>query len=164
MNVLGKDNGYQHLWAEASADNLKGMASATWMNDKRFYTLSFLAGQHTEFLFTRIGANDPKFNLRAEPGLMIRQDGVKEHTFLSVLEIHGNYNPGSESVTGSNGSLKGMELIDRDEKTTGIKLQFIDGGSMVLLIANHPDEKSTHEVKVLGTEYKWTGNYKVITN
>ena len=164
MKVLGKENGYQHLWIEASASNLKGMASATWMTDKRFYTLSFLADQNTEFLFTRIGANDPRFNLRAEPGLMLRQKAVKEHAFLSVLEMHGNYNPGSELVTRSNGSLKGMELMYSDEKTTGIKLQFTDETSMVLLIANRPDDKSIHQVKFLGTEYKWIGNYKIITN
>jgi len=164
MNVLGKDNGYQHLWVEAYAGNLKGMSSVTWMTDKRFYTLSFLADSNTEFLFTRIGANDPKFDLRAEPGLMIRQKEVKNHAFLSVLETHGNYNPGSESVTGSDGSLKGIELIFSDEQATGIKLQFIDGASMILLISNHPDENFTHQVKVMGKEYKWTGNYKIVTN
>ena len=164
MKVLGKENGYQHLWAEASANKLNGLASATWMTEKRFYTVSFLADQNTEFLFTRIGANDPNFNLRDEPGLMIRQKAVKNHAFLSVLEMHGNYDPGSELVTGSNGSLKGMELLFSDEKASGIKLQFIDGTSMVLLIANHPDENLVHQVKVSGTEYKWKGNYNLITN
>jgi len=164
MKVLGNENGYQHLWVEASANKLNGLASATWMTEKRFYTFSFLADQNTEFLFTRIGANDPNFNLRAEPGLMIRQKAVKNHAFLSVLEMHGNYNPGSELVTGSNGSLKGMELLFSDEKASGIKLQFIDGTSMVLLIANHPDKNLVHQVKVSGTEYKWKGNYNLITN
>lgn len=164
MKVLGKENGYQHLWVEASAGNLKGMSSATWMTDKRFYTLSFLADPNTEFLYTRIGANDPKFNLRAEPGLMIKQRAVKNHTFFNVLEMHGNYNPGSEVVTGSTGSIKSMELIFSNEKETGIKLQFIDGDSMILLIANQSDENKTHQENILGKEYKWTGNYKVITN
>jgi hypothetical protein len=78
--------------------------------------------------------------------------------------MHGNYDPGSELVKGSNGSLKGMELLFSDEKASGIKLQFIDGTSMILLIANHPDESFVHQVKVSGTEYKWKGNYNLITN
>lgn len=164
MKVLGTESGYQHLWVEAMANNLNGMASATWMTNGRFYTFSFLADQKTELLFTRIGANDAKFNLRTEPGLMIRQKAEKHHVFLSVIEIHNNYIPGSKSITGSDGSIKGLELIFSDEKATGIRLQFIDGVSMVLLVANRSDENLNHQVKILDSEYKWTGNYKIITN
>jgi hypothetical protein len=57
-----------------------------------------------------------------------------------------------------------MELLFSDEKATGIKLQFIDGTSMVLLIANHPNENLVHQVNVSGTEYMWNGNYKISTN
>lgn len=164
MKVLGEENGYQHLWVEAFANQLNGMASIGWMTDKRFYTWSFLTDQNTELFFTRIGSNDPKFNLRAEPGLMIRQKAVREHTFFSVLEMHGNYNPGSEAVTNSSSSLESMEIVYQDKEVTGIRLRIKDGGWMILLVANHPGEKLRHEVKINDTDYKWEGNYKLLTN
>ena len=160
IKVLGTENGYQHLWEEASANNLNGMTSATWMNNKRFYTWSVLADPNTELLFTRIGANDPKFNLRAEPGFLMRQKGVMEHTFLSVLEMHGNYNPGTEAVLNLNSSLEGMELIFQDKEVTGIQLQLKDGTSMMLLVAKQPGENIKHEVKIKENTYTFEGNYK----
>lgn len=164
MKVLGKENGYQHLWIEATSEKLNGMSSIGWMNEKRFYTWSFLADQNSELYFTRLGANDPKFNLRAEPGLMLRQKAVRERTFVSVLEMHGNYNPGSEAVTNSDSSLKNMEVIFQDEEVTGIKLELKDGANLILLVVNQPGENLTHQLKIKDTDYKWKGNYKLITN
>jgi hypothetical protein len=162
MKVLGKENGYQHLWIEAFANKMNGMASIGWMTDKHFYTWSFLADQNTELFFTRIGANDPKFNLRAEPGLMIRQRAVRDHTFFSVFEMHGNYNPASEVVTNSSSSLESMEMVFQDEEVTGIQLLLKDGASMILLVVNHPGHKLSHQVKIKDTDYKWEGNYKLL--
>lgn len=159
MKVLGKENGYQHLWVEAFANKMNGMASISWMTDKRFYTWSFLSDQNTELYFTRLGANDPKFNLRAEAGLMIRQRGVRNYTFFSVLEMHGHYNPASEVVTNSGSSLERMEMVFQDEEVTGIQLLLKDGASMMLLVVNHPGEKLAHQVKIKDSDYKWEGNY-----
>jgi hypothetical protein len=159
MKVLGNEDGYQHLWIEASANKINGLVSTTWMNDKRFYTCSFLANQNTELFFTRLGANDPKFNLRAEAGLMIRQKAVRNYTFFSVFERHGNYNPGSEVVTNSGSSLESMEMVFQDEEVTGIQLLLKNGASMILLVVNHPGEKLDHQVKIKDTDYKWEGNY-----
>lgn len=164
MKVLGKENGYQHLWVEAFANKINGMASTTWMNDKRFYTWSFLADQNTELYFCLIGANDPKFNLRAEQGLMIRQKAVKKHNFFSVLELHGNYNPSSEAVTNSSSSLESMEIVFQDEEVTGIQLRLKDGALMLLLVASHHGENLKHEVKIKNTDYMWRGNYELIIN
>lgn len=164
MKVLGKENGYQQLWVEGSVDNLSGPASTTFMNNKRFYTWSVLTDQISKLFFTRIGANDPNFNLRSEPGLLLRQKAEKSHVFFNVLEMHSDYNPATEDVMKSNGSLKNMKMIFQNEDATGIELTFNDGGSMILLVANHPGATVSHDVKVDDKQYKWEGNYKLNTN
>lgn len=164
MKVMGNANGYQHLWIESSANNLNGMASTCWMNDDRFYIWSFFPDKNSEFYFTRMGANDPNFNLRNEPGLMICQKKVKKHTFFSVLEMHGNNSPINEAVSGSKTLLESMDLIYEDENVTGIQLRFIDGGSMVLLVSHAPNKNLNHEVKINGVSYAWEGNYKLTMN
>jgi hypothetical protein len=65
LPVLGKKNGYQHLWLTAQATPEKGLAKVTWLNDNgKFYTQTSLVDGNTDVMFTRIGANDPNFNLR----------------------------------------------------------------------------------------------------
>ena len=59
IDVLGVENGYQHLWNLGKASDLNGMSSVTWMNGVRFYTYSFVADKNSELFFTKIGANDP---------------------------------------------------------------------------------------------------------
>lgn len=164
MKAMGNANGYQHLWIEASANNLNGIASTCWMNDDRFYIWSFLPDKNSELYFTRLGANDPNFNLRNETGFMIRQKKDKKHTFFSVLEMHGNNSPINEALSGSNSLLESMALVYDDENVTGIRLRFIDGGSMVLLVSHAPNKNLKHEVKINGVTYAWEGNYKLTIN
>jgi hypothetical protein len=97
LKALGESNGYQHLWLKGQATPEKGLAKVTWLNDNgRFYTQTSLVNGDELFLFTQIGANDPNFNLRNENGFIRRVEGQKQHTFVSVLEPHGEYNPSKE--------------------------------------------------------------------
>lgn len=94
---LGKTNGYQHLWLTAKSTPVKGIAQVTWLNDNgKFYTNTSVIDGETQALFTRLGANDPNFNLRNESAFIYRKANAKQHTFVSVLEPHGQYNPGKE--------------------------------------------------------------------
>ena len=83
LSALGTENGYQHLYLEGqgnpSADNTK----FSWMGNGRFYTLTSATDTSDELLFTRIGANDPEFNLRRDAALMIRRKDAKD----TVLRI-----------------------------------------------------------------------------
>lgn len=73
--LLGSKNGYQHLWIEAQGNPRQETTSTTWLNDNRFYTLTAVTDENTEIFLTRIGGNDPNFNLRNDPCLMFRQKG-----------------------------------------------------------------------------------------
>lgn len=97
LSVLGKDNGYQHLWLKAQAQPKAGLSQITWLNENgRFYTHSTILDGDSSVIFTQIGANDPLFNLRNENAFITRKSQAKSHTFVSVLEPHGEYNPAKE--------------------------------------------------------------------
>ncbi|WP_372772217.1 heparinase II/III family protein [Mangrovibacterium sp.] len=116
--AMGSKNGYQHLWVEAEASNLPSTASVCWMNKTSFYTMSVLTSPATKLVLTRLGANDPDFNLRNLQGMMIREPKSKNLSRLVVYEVHGNYNPVSESVMQSEGSVKNLSLEESSAGTT----------------------------------------------
>jgi len=42
--------------------------------------------------FLRLGANDPDFNLRtSSTAWLVREPKAKNHTFVSLIETHGQY-------------------------------------------------------------------------
>jgi len=143
LRPLGSNNGYQHLWLKGQAtpkpDATQGMAQVTWLNENgRFYThTSLVAGDET-FLFTQIGANDPNFNLRNEQGFIRRVAGKKQHTFISVLEPHGKYNPSKEYTLQANSAVSGIEHKQQGD----IALTTLDMGSKRYLIATSQLKKS----------------------
>ena len=49
------------------------------MGNGKFYTLTSVTDSSDELLFTRLGANDPEFNLRRDAAFMIRRKGVERH-------------------------------------------------------------------------------------
>src|SRR3546814_13911503 len=64
--VLGKANGYQHLWVDGTGTKA-GKARLTWMPGSRFYSYHVLPPAGARFILAESGANDPEFNLRREP-------------------------------------------------------------------------------------------------
>jgi len=144
VEALGTKNGYQHLWLEGSAKDLPETSSITWMNGTRFYTMSTITDANTEVKFVRLGANDPEFNLRNQQGFILSRTNSDNLSVLSVYEIHGDYNPASEAVVQSEGSVKDLSF----QKTKGINSIHIDlkDGSMIQL------------------GFSKNGNYKLINN
>lgn len=93
MEVFGRQNGYQHLWLEAWGRNDKSHTSQfTFFNGDRFYTISTATTATSELKFLRLGANDPDFNLRnSSTAYLVREPKAKSHTFVSLIETHGEY-------------------------------------------------------------------------
>ena len=110
ISALGKSSGYQHLWLTAQTTPDNGLSQVTWLNDNgRFYTQTAIVDGNTEALFTRIGANDPQFNLRNETAFIYRKKAAKAHTFVSVLEPHGQYNPSKEFTVAAKSTIAAIE-------------------------------------------------------
>jgi hypothetical protein len=153
---LGKKNGYQFLWKEAEATLTDTMLQLTFLNDRTYYSISSLITGQGQAYFTRSGANDPNFNLRHEPALIIRKNG-EDQSFLNVIEIHGRFDPIAEFSTNAYPSVQGMKWIQNDE-TYSVAEVLIDGKKLLIAQCNKEfDNKKVHAVQGIN----WTGPYSV---
>lgn len=157
--AVGKANGYEHLWQVAQGPVPAGTAQVTWLNGDRFYTYSTVGSENTEMLFTRIGANDPNFNLRNEPGLILRKKNITAPVvFVSLLEPHGESNAREEYTRQANSQIKSLRL----EEQNGEKIIWIEthkGDVRAFALAANPAQKGKHKVKTKTTTLNWNGPY-----
>ncbi|MEG3765516.1 heparinase II/III domain-containing protein [Alteromonas sp. 14N.309.X.WAT.G.H12] len=137
ISALGKQFGYQHLWLKGKATPEKGLAKVSWLNENgRFYTQTSLVKGDEAFLFTQIGANDPNFNLRNENGFIRRVSDTKAHTFISVLEPHGEYNPSKEYTLDATSKVTDL-AYSKEGNVSLTKLTIAD--KQYLIAINHAD-------------------------
>ncbi|WHF51488.1 heparinase II/III family protein [Chryseobacterium gotjawalense] len=162
---LGTGNGYQHLWKTAEGNQPGGNAKFSWFNKNRFYTLSSIVTPADQLILTKLGAADPNFNLRNDPGFMIRKTDTKDAYFISVTESHGNYDPVTEIARNSFSNIKNLKVLYSDESLIAVSIEPVKGDPMVFLFCfDDPSKESKHEIKINGKEYQWTGPYQLIKN
>lgn len=160
LNILGKENGYQHLYLEGKGKAFSDNTRFTWMNKNRFYTLTTATNTEDVLLFTRLGANDPEFNLRRDAALMIRRKNIADTVFVSVIEPHGKYSPVSELSENSNSSISKLELVYSDENYIAINIEDVTGNTQLFILSNIDTSKaSEHSLQLDGRNYRWTGPY-----
>lgn len=162
--VLGEKNGYQHLIVDAEAKNLPKTASITWMNGNGFYTISSLVDANTEFCLTRLGANDPNYNLRSQTGMLFRFPNSKNKKLLTVYEMHGNYNPVSEAVKQSEGSVKELQLLEAEDEKVVVQLELKNEKKIQLLLDLNFTGSASNKIQLEGKTVNWEGNYKLLIN
>ncbi len=156
---LGANNGYQYLWKVAEAEPVDGLSQVTWLLDEAFYTVTSAVPDETKVVFMQVGANDPNFNLRNEPGFMLRaktSDGV---SFLSVIEPHGEYNATAEYTLGSHSRIASVEHFESGANEY-IQITTKDG-EVVGLGLGGADSSAENSVSVNGKTISWTGPYKL---
>ncbi len=162
-NLLGKSNGYQHLWNEAEGKG-KNKFQLTWLNGQRFYTLISNADTLTQIFYTRTGGSDPSFNLRHDPGVLLRQKG-KSHVFASVIEPHGKYDAVKEFTSGVKGIVEEINVLSSNKDYTALEIKGKKNMNWILLINNgNASETAMHSTEIRGTKIEWIGNYKLIKN
>lgn len=160
LKVLGSKNGYQHLFIEGTANIKNENTKFSWMNERKFYTLTSVTNNNDKVFFTRIGANDPEFNLRRDPALLLRRKNTKNTTFVSVIESHGSYSPVSESAINSNSSISELKIVLDTEDFTAIAITTVNGTAKLFITANKmASKKAKHNVTINDTNYEWTGSY-----
>ncbi len=160
LRPLGKDYGYQHLYLEgkgrATADNTK----FSWLGNGRFRTLTSVAEASDELMFTRIGANDPAFNLRRDAGFMIRRNDAGSTVFASTVELHGSYSPVSENAVNSHSNIATLAIVYDDENYTAVTIEDLGGYTSIFAVSNQDGSASSvHRIELLGQVYEWTGPY-----
>lgn len=156
--VLGKANGYQHIWVDATGTADTGEASLTWMLGKRFYTWHMLPPKGAQLILGESGANDPRFNLRREPLLIARATGAADASFVGLLEPHGAYDPSAETVVGSRSAVAKL-VHARDGEADLVRIDFTGGRSIVLAIADSVDPAQAHRSTIDGRTIEWTGHF-----
>ncbi|MCF7751356.1 heparinase II/III family protein [Bacillus subtilis subsp. subtilis] len=157
--VLGKANGYQHVWVDASSEPSSEARSLTWLLDGRFYTYRFASTAPSRALIGESGANDPSFNLRREPMLLQRVDGQAATTFYGVLEPHGQYDGTAETVRGANSRIDAIAHY-RGKDADVLVLDLAGGKRVAVGIADEPGQASGHEVSGGGQTWRWDGGWK----
>ena len=154
---LGQKDGYQHLWVEAEGQ-ASGPVSFTWLNGEVYYTITSAADDSTRVLFTRIGANDPDFNLRNEPAFMLRQDGAS-HVFATAIEPHGRWNGVSENTHGGEPVIRSVCVLAASDEGTVVRIAGDKGLEWTLMIANAaPTAVVKHSVSAGAETFTWEGH------
>ncbi|WP_445738187.1 alginate lyase family protein [Mariniflexile sp.] len=162
LKPLGTKNGYQHLWNEGEGKSESGNAKISWFNKERFYTLTSAVSNEDELIFTRIGANDPDFNLRNDPGFIIRKKNSKDTYFVSLLESHGHYDPVSEIATNAFSNIKNLKIAYSDDAYFAISIETINNENSLFLFSLKDNSKnSKHQIKIENKTYEWIGAYQL---
>lgn len=160
-SLMGKNNGYEHLWKEAVG--IPGKCSElTWLNGERFYSIISNTEAGDQVYFTRIGGSDPNFNLRNDPGFIIRKK-ASNTIFVSILEPHGVFEPTLEFTKDSYSTFKEVKVIHNNDNYTIISIEGSKNINWILMISNQDSDKSSlHKVKIAGTDYTWSGPIAII--
>jgi oligo-alginate lyase len=156
--VLGKRNGYQHLWVDATGTVENGEAFLTWLLGDRFYTYRFIPPPDAALILAETGANDPDFNLRHEPVLIQRVEDATTATFVSLLEPHGRYDGAAETVRGEPSQISALEHFAGDDGDL-IRITTAAGHRVLLAVAAGAARDRTHRIMVNGRPYEWQGYY-----
>ncbi|QOW10403.1 alginate lyase family protein [Kaistella flava (ex Peng et al. 2021)] len=165
LSPLGTKNGYQHLWKEGEGSQVDDNIKISWFNKDRFYSMTSVISNNDKLIFARIGANDPDFNLRNDPAIIIRKQDTKDTYFVSAIEIHGNYDPVTEIGTNTYSTIKKLDIIYQDENYASVRIENKDGESSNFIFAfNDADKYSQHQIKINEKDYKWTGPFTIINN
>jgi hypothetical protein len=161
LPVLGKENGYQHLWLKAQAQPKAGLSQITWLNENgRFYTNSSIMDGGSSLIFTQIGANDPLFNLRNENAFINRKTAAKNHTFVSVLEPHGEFNPSKEFTVDAVSKVKQVSH-HKDNNIDVVEISFKGGKHYLLAFtsAEYSKKNPLHTFSFNGSKYQFDGRF-----
>ena len=160
LEPMGTKNGYQHLWKEGTSTSLNENSQVSWMSHGRFYTLTTVTSPKDTLFFARTGANDPEFNLRRDPSIIIQKKNSKETYFVSIIESHGHYDPVSEIATNSYSILSKIEILYSDENYVAVSIKDNNGEERVFVVShNDTEEKKKHSLTINKNVYEWSGKY-----
>jgi hypothetical protein len=153
--VLGKANGYQHLWVDATAPLAGGQGRVTWIDDGRFYTYR-MATAGAQVILAESGANDPRFNLRREPVVIQRLESASDAAFVSLIEPHGRYDAATETTTGSRSAVTSLSMTEAGGARIAT-ISLTGGRQVVVAIAADTGADKAHSVTANGRKLEWRG-------
>ena len=159
--VLGESHGYQHIWVDAVGKPAAGDGALTWLLDGRFYTYRFATDGAVQAILGETGANDPDFNLRREPVVILRAKRASGAHFATLLESHGRYDGATEQTVASRSRVAAMRHVRQDGKDV-VRLTLKDGRQLAIVVSHDPAPATRHRVTHDGRQLEWTGFAAVI--
>ncbi len=159
LSPLGQESGYQHLWAEGKAMLESDHFRMTWFNNKKFYTITSVVESGDEVILTRIGANDPNFNLRRDPGLIHRRTGGNT-IFASLYESHGSYDYSSELPSNLFTSVEELTVVHQSEDHVAVQFSLKKGEVFRFVFSlKDKEDSSDHRITTSTGDWRWRGIY-----
>ncbi len=156
---MGADNGYQHLFKEATSIATAGTQYMTWMNSGRFYTMTTESMVDDEWIYTRLGAKDPNFNLRRDAALIIRRKGVGNTVFASLIEPHGSYSFVTEGSNSPRPHISSLKVEHHDSDYTAVSFTSPKQKYILVISNDSANESESHSIIINGELVKWDGPY-----
>jgi hypothetical protein len=161
---MGEDNGYQHLYLEGIGKPSSLSTQFDWLVKGKFYTLTTASLMTDDIVFTRLGANDPLFNLRSDAGLMLRRNATDNTTFVSVIEPHGSYSPVTELSLDPNSNVAEVRLLIDSDAYTAVSIKDKQNQVSLLLVANqNASKEASHKLKIGLRTVRWQGPFHLVT-
>jgi hypothetical protein len=112
-------------------------------------------------IFTQSGANDPSFNLRSEPGFILRSKG-ESTVFASVIETHGYFNEAFEQSVSARGEVKDIQVLGYNEQGSVVAIDTASARHLVMVSSQQgATEETKNSVKINGKTYSWKGFFAV---
>ncbi|RED96594.1 heparinase II/III domain-containing protein [Marinoscillum furvescens] len=159
LTPMGAHDGYQHLWQEAQAIAKGKVFRFTWFNKRNFFTMHSAVREGDELLLTRIGAYDPNFNLRRDPGLIHRRTSGNT-LFASLYELHGSYDYTTERPLNLFTAIADFRVLHESADYVAVQFELKNGNRYVFAFSlTDDDESSRHQLQIENKNLEWTGIY-----
>ncbi len=164
LHPFGENYGYQHLWVEGEGSMTQGddLATFTWYNGNRFYSINSIVNDSTKFYQVRTGANDPDENLLHAQGIVLRER-ASDHTFVSTIESHGLYDIHLEVTKEYQSGVDSIDILVDNPQHTVVRVTMKSGKEYTLCVQNQPSELLNTTQGSDGELYSWMGDYALFT-
>lgn len=165
LEPMGRRNGYQHLWKEATGHPEGNFMQLCWLENKQFYTLSTAVSTPCTPYLVKTGANDPDYNLVTRNGVLLRTSTpVANHTYVSVIEPHGSYDLVTETTRDAESKIAELTILHDANDYTFVRITTKQGKQLFMAVVNSDYETKRKHVFQLGAErFEWTGNYALFS-
>lgn len=157
---LGSKNGYQHLWLEGKGIlSNQSTAQTTWLANHTFYSISTALQKDDEILFCRIGANDPAYNLRRDPTIILRKPNTQNGVFITAIETHGAYSPVTEIAKNTTSAIAEIKIIPTENPNyIAWTVKTHTGYNHIFIFCITDNSKETeHSLRLHDQSMRWKG-------
>lgn len=165
LKPIGDKYGFQHLWMEGQTKlSQEQTFQMTWFEDQKFYSMTSALENGDLVTYTRIGANDPEFNLRRDQGLLINRRAGNT-LFASCYEFHGSYDYATERPINSFSRVSKLTVLLENDSYTIVQLEVKSGNAYTFCFSKkNASKEARHSISEKELGLYWEGPFQLIRN